>query len=78
MMDYYNNSGLKRILQPAQMKNSLRSEICEPENEVGMYKLSRDTWRKFGVNDNNNSELYLHNYDNTALQKRQKHDNYSN
>ena len=33
MMDYYNNSGLKRILQPAQMKNSLRSEICEPENE---------------------------------------------
>ena len=29
-------------------------------------------------NDNNNSEFYLHDYDNTALQKRRKHDNYSN
>jgi len=60
------------------MKNSWRSESCEPGNEIGMYKMSRDTWRKFGVNNNNNRELYLHNYNNTALQKRQKHDNYSN
>ena len=26
---------------------------------------------------NNNSELYLHDYYNTSLQKRRKHDNYS-
>ena len=31
----------------------------------------------FYVNDDNN-ELYLHDYNNTALQKRGKHDNYSN
>ena len=29
-------------------------------------------------NNNNNSELYLHDCNNTALQKRPKHDNYSN
>ena len=29
-------------------------------------------------NNNNNAELYLHDYNNTVLQKRQKHDNYSN
>ena len=28
--------------------------------------------------NNNNTELYLHDYNNTALQKRRKHDNYSN
>ena len=33
---------------------------------------------KFLVYNNNNSELYLHDYNNTALQKRRKHDNYSN
>ena len=29
-------------------------------------------------NNDNKSELYLHDYNNTALQKRRKHDNYSN
>ena len=29
-------------------------------------------------NNNNNIELYLHEYNNKVLQKRQKHDNYSN
>ena len=32
----------------------------------------------FFSNNSNNSELYLHDYNNTALQKRRKHDNYSN
>ena len=31
-----------------------------------------------GDSHNNNSELYLHDYNNRALQKCQKHDNYSN
>ena len=29
-------------------------------------------------NNNNNNELYLHGYNNTALQKRRKHHNYNN
>ena len=29
-------------------------------------------------NNNNDSEFYFHDYNNTALQKRRKHDNYSN
>ena len=32
----------------------------------------------YNNNNNNNIELYLHDYNNTALQKRGKHDNYSN
>ena len=42
-----------------------------------MTKISHGQW--FASSNNiNNSELDLHNYNNTALQKRQKHDNYSN
>ena len=29
-------------------------------------------------NNNNNNEVYLYDYNNTVLQKRRKHDNYSN
>ena len=38
------------------------------------------SWSSFVVtekNNNNNSEIYLHDYNDIALQKHRKHDNYS-
>ena len=42
-----------------------------------MTKILDGHWFASG-NNINNSKLDLHNYNNTALQKRHKHDNYSN
>ena len=59
--------------------NSMRSfERDKATKSLTNSSLAKKKSKKMGLQcNNNNSELYLHDYYNTSLQKRRKHDNYS-
>ena len=48
------------------------------EEEVNLSTDKDRVLSSLHVNNNNNSELYLHDYNNTALQNRRKHHHYNN
>ena len=55
--------------------NHRRREFIKPDLNRSYRQICTEQTE---LNSNRNRELYLHNYNNAALQKRGKHDNYSN